>query len=105
LSDILKVAEVQGVSGTFVAPTQSPYDRQVLREHIERLANRVATLTLSLDGECWTVARCTHTDVRCATCAQFVGGLSCSRAADPTVACIDCVLRSGNDQQTEGDNS
>ena len=51
------VAHVEGGSGTFVLPTHSPYDRQVLREHVELLAGRVPTLTLGVHGVRWTISR------------------------------------------------
>lgn len=85
-------AQVHGVSGTFVAPAQSPYDRQMLRERVETLAGRVSTLTLGLHGRRWTITPRLPADGLCATCAQFLGRLSCRGGDDATAMCIECAL-------------
>ena len=87
------VAHVEGGSGTFVLPAHSPYDRQMLREHVDMLANRVSALTLGLYGTQWTVTRRPPADSRCTTCAQFLGRLSCSREDEAVASCIDCAMQ------------
>lgn len=81
---------VQDVSGTFVVPAHSPYDRQVLREHVERRGGRVSALTLG--GTRWLVTRLPAVDARCTSCTQFLGRLSCRRVDDDAATCIDCAL-------------
>lgn len=90
MSHASNVAHVQDVSGTFVVPTHSAYDRQVLREHVERRAGRVSALTL--DGTRWIIERLPVANARCTSCTQFLGRLSCSRADDGAAKCIDCAL-------------
>jgi hypothetical protein len=84
------MAQVQGDSGTFVVPAQSPYDRQMLREHIELLGGVGATLTI--DGNRWQLTRRAAADPGCATCTRRGGHLRCSRDNEETATCIDCVI-------------
>lgn len=93
MSEKFNIAQVQGLSGTFVAPAHSPYDRQILREHVERLARHVPTLTLGLHGTRWIITHGNEADSRCTSCAQLLGRLSCSRGDEPSATCIDCALR------------
>jgi hypothetical protein len=95
LSETFNIAQVQGLSGTFVAPAHSPYDRQIVREHVERLAGHVSTLTLGLHGTRWTITRRSTADSRCTSCTQPLGRLSCRRGSDADASCIDCALRPG----------
>jgi hypothetical protein len=105
LSYASNVAHVQGESGTFVVPAHSPYDRQMLREHIEILAGRVAELTLNVQGTRWTITRGIAFDSRCTTCTQFLSRLSCSRGPDAPATCIDCVMQPARQRRTEGHES
>ena len=94
-------AHVEGESGTFVLPARSSYDRQMLRDHVEHLATRCASLTLGLDGERWRVTHPSLAGTHCVTCRQFVGRLSCSRSDETTTSCIDCVIHAENHMSTE----
>ncbi len=87
------VAHVEGGSGTFVLPARSPYDRQVLREHIEMLVGRVPMLTLGVHGTRWTVTRGPLPAARCTTCTQLLGRLSCSRGDAAVASCFDCAMQ------------
>lgn len=105
MSHAAYVAHVQGESGTFVVPAHSPYDRQMLREHVERLAGRAATLTLGMHGTRWIITRPTPADSRCTTCTQFLGRLRCSRRHDAAAMCIDCAMQPGSNERMEGHHS
>jgi hypothetical protein len=97
LSHAPNVAHVEGGAGTLVLPAYSPYDRQMLREHVETLAARVPTLTLGVHGVRWTVSRDLLADSRCTTCMQFLGRLSCSRGGEAVASCIECAMHPEND--------
>ncbi len=105
LSQQFDVAHVHDASGTLVLPARSPYDRQMLREHVERRIGRGAKLTLGLHGTRWTVTPCAATDSRCATCTQFLGRVRCSRRNETTATCLDCAMQSGSNQHMEGHDS
>jgi hypothetical protein len=92
LSQVSSIARVHADCGTFVVPAQSPYERQLLREHVEMFIGRVSTLTLGMDGARWIVTRDTTVDSRCAKCTQFLGRLRCIRGADGTPTCIACAI-------------
>ena len=103
MSHMPNVAHVEGGAGTMVLPTHSPYDRQMLREHVEQLAGRVPALTLGVHGVRWTISRRRSVDSRCSTCTQSLGRLSCSRAGETVASCIDCAVYSGSTCGEEAD--
>ena len=90
MSREFNVAHVQDVSGTFVAPAHSAYDRQVLREHVARRGGRVSALTLG--GTRWLITRLPAGDARCVSCTHLLGRLSYSRVDDDAATCFDCAL-------------
>jgi hypothetical protein len=102
LSHTTDVALVEAGSGTFVMPTHSPYDRQLLREHVEGLAGRKEKLTLGVRGARWFVTRPIAMDSRCIMCAQLLGRLSCRRKNERNPTCIDCALQPGRNEDREG---
>lgn len=84
---------VQSDSGAFVVPARSPYDRQMLREHLRIGVGESSVLTLGEHGARWIVTGDAAAGARCTTCAHFLGRLSCSRQAETAAAtCIDCAL-------------
>ena len=105
MSHLSNVARVQGGSGTLVLPARSPYDRQMLREHVEMLAGRVSTLTLGMDGTRWIITRPTPADSRCTTCTRFLGRLSCSRRDEAAATCIGCAISQGATSTCSGTES
>lgn len=90
MAEASRMAQLQGDSGTFVVSSHSPYDRQILRQHIKSLAGSGALLTI--DGNRWRLARRAAADPDCATCARRGGHLRCSRDDEDTATCIDCVM-------------
>jgi len=95
LSATSNIAHVQRGSGIFVVPAQSPYDRQMLREHVERLAGRGSTLTLGLHGRQWVITLRSVAESPCSSCTQPLGRLSCNRGGDAGATCFDCALQPG----------
>ncbi len=105
MSYVSNVAHVEGGSGTLVMPAHSPYDRQMLREHVNMLAGRVPTLTLGVHGVRWTVSRGHSTNSHCTTCTQTMGRLICSRNGDVDTSCLDCAMRPGHHAREKWGNS
>jgi hypothetical protein len=103
LSHASNLAHVLGVSGALVVSGHSPYDRQMLREHVDMLVSRASTLILGMHGARWIITRGILADVRCATCAHLLGRLSCSRVDEATSAqCIDCALQPHRHEHMDG---
>ena len=98
-------ARLQGESGTFVLPAHSPYERQLLREHLRRGSGRPSTLTLGTDGMRWTLTRHNPSDALCAACQRSLGRLSCSRAGMVGATCIDCALQPDSNATTTKESS
>jgi hypothetical protein len=95
LSQVSSIAHVHADCGTFVVPAQSPYERQLLREHVEMFSGRVSALTLGMDGARWIVTRHASADLRCAECTQVLGRVSCSRGDHGAPMCIECAIPPG----------
>ena len=95
MSHATEVALVHQASATFVVPVHTPYDRQMLREHLETLATHGAPVTLDVDGTRWTIERHTPTHSPCRTCARFLGRLSCSRSGAAEASCLHCAIYPG----------
>lgn len=98
MPDISKIAHVEGLSGTFVLPAHSAYDRQILRETVETLARRATTLTLGIHGIRWTITRQQPVQLRCAACTRSLGKLSCSRADSNGAMCLECAMQPGQER-------
>ena len=105
MSQASNVAHVEGRSCTLVLQAHSPYDRQMLREHVEMLAFSAPTLTLGMHGVRWTISRGRSAESRCSTCTQAVGRLRCRRDDDTVASCIDCAMRSEIDASEDWENS
>jgi hypothetical protein len=101
LSDVSNCAQVQGISGTFVVPAHTPYERQMLREHLTGRAGRLPTLTLGMHGKRWIITRHDATSSRCASCTRSVGRLSCNQDDGGCTTCIDCAMRPENGEPME----
>ncbi len=105
MSETSNIAHVQRGSGVFVVPAQSPYDRQMLREHVERLVGHGSTLTLGLHGRQWIITRRSVADSPCSSCTRPLGRLRCSRGGAVGATCFDCALRpDGSDTREESTN-
>ena len=86
-------------------PAGSPYDRQLLREHLEGLVPRVRSVRLGLDGMHWTVTRLGDARPFCTTCAEPRGALLCQRDNDAQSTCIACVMAPALGHTTEREDS
>jgi hypothetical protein len=98
LSHVSDIAQVQCARGGLVLPACSPYDRQLLREHVEKLVAPCGSLQLGLDGNEWTITRLREELSSCTGCSQPLRLLRCRRTADDTLRCIRCVLSLSDDQ-------
>ncbi len=97
MSHVSEFAHVQCSRGGLIMPAYSPYDRQLLREHVQQLVGPVGSLQLGLDGDRWTVTRLGGRPHSCTECSQPLKLLHCSRSGDRTPMCIACVLASPDD--------
>ena len=101
VSHVSAFAHVQCSRGGLVMPAHSPYDRQLLRQHVERLVGPTDSVQLGLDGDEWTVTRLRGQPDSCTGCSQPLKLLHCSRVAGHTPMCFTCVLAAPNDAAWE----
>jgi len=102
---VVSVVHVQSSRGGMVMSAHSPYDRQLLREHVERLVSPTGTLRLGLDGNEWIVTRLAGGSRRCHQCTEPLKRLGCRREDSSTTLCIACVLQPATEHAQRGEMS
>ncbi len=87
-------ADIVFAGGRLVLPAHTPYDRQVLVDHVLDYARRRQPLRVRVDYTTWMVER---PDVQfpiiCRGCTRRVDRAACRRPGNPTaVYCVACAL-------------
>ena len=84
-----RIAHISFEGGGFIVPAQTPYDREVLIEHVEASTRRHGVIRLDVNNRRWEVCRNTaNPEVRaaCSRCPanstyQFDGRVLCGECA------------------------
>jgi hypothetical protein len=84
-----RVAHISFEGGGLILPTQTPYQRELLIEHVELSAKGRGSVHLRLDDRQWTVTSKNGRSEACASCNQrpdkltfrFEGHTLCGRCA------------------------
>lgn len=86
------VASIAFASGNLVLPAQTPYDRQVMVDHVLAYIRRGQQVRVRVDYATWIVEQPTHAAL-CHGCARAVGRAACSHPGHRAVAyCEACAL-------------
>jgi hypothetical protein len=64
------IAQISFHGGGLVLTAKTPYDRELLFEHIKQYVNRYGLVRLQLNRREWTVSPDDGQHLRCATCQQ-----------------------------------
>jgi len=70
------VAHLSFRGGGFIIPVRTPYDRQLLFEHLAQYAKRHGRIFVELNGERWTITVADAQTPLCARCNQQPDNLS-----------------------------
>ncbi len=91
------IAHVSFPGGGMFLPARSPYDRQMLIEHIAYRVRSKGRVQVLLDEQRWMVQFNRGTSrLHCSSCDDAVDS-TCHRAADDGVAyCLSCALGSAS---------
>jgi hypothetical protein len=84
------IAHVSFESGGLFIPARTPYDRQMLVEHVADRTRSSGQVQVLVDDERWTVRRCGA--VNCESCG-LSGKLACRSAGDDAkMYCLQCAF-------------
>jgi hypothetical protein len=81
--------------GTFL-PARTPYDRQILLEHVGDRVRAKGRVQLLIDGRRWIV--CPNdcgSAARCVRCNAHLGVACCAIAGDAAIHCLCCAVSDG----------
>ncbi len=80
--------------GGLLIPARTPYERQVLREHVLACARHQAHLRVKVGRQLWTIERPTAERPHiCVDCDRQLTVAALFRATDPRAHCVRCALR------------
>lgn len=85
-----EIARICSEGGILSVPASSPYEREVLWEHVQLSLRRHSRVRLELGDRAWLVSR--ETDgppERCGACEQPLPELRC--AVDSLLLCLRCA--------------
>jgi hypothetical protein len=85
------IAHISFHGGGLVLPAQTPYERELLMDHIEFAAKGKASIELDLDGRQWTVSSNSRRQEVCTSCDRQPGQLSFQRGIQ--ILCGQCARR------------
>jgi hypothetical protein len=88
------IAHLTFAGGGLLIPADTPYDRQLLREHVLSYARHKEQLRLSVKRKVWQVERPTaQRSFTCERCDRRLTIAALSTGADPSIYCVACALR------------
>jgi hypothetical protein len=82
------IAWISFRGGGTIIPARSPYEREILIEHIDQCAKRYGSVRVELDRETWTID-CKHGVGICSTCHRSTDGV-CYKCGSVTL-CTRCA--------------
>jgi len=95
------VAHISFAGGGVFLPARSPYDRQVLAEHVGERVQAKGQVQVLLDDQRWIVRRNRNPfTARCAKCGSVAATASYFRACEDIGYCAVCALGNGTDVDT-----
>lgn len=74
------IAHITFRQGGLILPASTPYDRQLLFEHVAQYAKQHGRIGLGLDRRQWIVAQVEDTPQACATCNQQIHNVAYTRS-------------------------
>lgn len=85
------VARISFHGGALFVPVKTPYERELLFEHVDLYTKRHGQVLLELDQREWTVRRANDHPELCTTCGRRLDLLS--YALGERTLCSQCVRR------------
>lgn len=70
------VAHISFDGGGIMIPVHTPYERQLMVEHVEASTNRYGCIRLEVNRQHWTISRNRGSRTVCAACSQWPDNLA-----------------------------
>jgi len=86
------VAHISYRGGGMFLPVRTPYDRQVLVEHITDRVRNKSRVQVLIDKHRWLIDRFGAASVHCSSCGQSLDAACYDPLEDSTAFCIDCIF-------------
>jgi hypothetical protein len=87
-------AHITFMGGGLLLPASTPYDRQILREHVLSRARHVQDLQVKVGRKTWRVERPSEErPFACGFCKRQLAVAALHAAPTDTVYCVACALR------------
>lgn len=83
------IAHISFQGGGLIVPAHTPYERQLLFEHIELVTKRRGAARLSLNGRLWTICLNAGAQEVCAACPRLLDNLTYQ--FDGLTCCVRCA--------------
>lgn len=97
------VAHVSYLGGGMFMPVRTPYDRQLLMDHIRDRAHSKSRVQVLIDKRRWLVDRFTAPTVHCSCCGERSNSACYDPLDDRSVYCIPCAFGSDDAHLTHGE--
>src|SRR5713101_3583615 len=85
------VAHISFKDGGLIVPVETPYERELLFEHVEVYTKRHGSVRLELDRRQWTISQPSGRREVCASCSRWLDNLT--YRFDGQTLCGQCVRR------------
>jgi hypothetical protein len=96
----MEIARIQMDGGALLLPARTPYEREVVLDHVRHRLRLYGFVHLEMNGRrCKVEPVAPAAGARCASCTRRVGTLACRIAAQ--MLCIDCALAPARSRGTE----
>lgn len=87
----MEIARIQMDGGALLLPARTPYEREVVLDHVRHRLRLYGFVHLEMNGRRCRIEAIAHTaGTACAGCTRRVGTLACRFGAQ--MFCIDCAL-------------
>lgn len=89
-----RTAHLDFGGGGLIVPARTPYDRQLLREHVLASVQQGRRIRLTVFGKTWLIvqAEAPQSPVVCAACERPINNAVCYAPGAATAHCVACAL-------------
>jgi hypothetical protein len=83
------IAHISFEGGGLIVPAQTPYDREVLIEHVEASTRRHGLVHLDINNRRWEISVNADSSEVCGACSRYPSNSTCQ--FDGRILCAECA--------------
>ncbi len=89
-----QIAHIVFPDGGLIVPARTPYDRQLLQEHVLASVHHRQLLRINIGPDGWAVKRAKpRHPIVCGLCDRRITHAVCHEVGSPVPFCVACALR------------